>query len=295
MENENKPKKKWGDRYDGRRVKHGDPTNIIIPFLMKERDDSQVFFDAEIDVSKVDAIIQAKRKEGADIGFLDYLLAALVRTISQYPRMNRFIAGRRIYARDELRVSMAVKKELSIHTEETNVKFNFPREATVDEVNKIVRSTIAANKGEDASNNMDKLINVLNKFPRWFYTLFINLIIWLDYHGRMPKFIHEVSPFHTSVFVTNMGSIGADPIYHHLYNFGTTSVFIALGNRRKQRVIDRDGKIKERKVMKLRFTADERIADGYYLSVALKYFTGLFNRPEELENPPEQVNYDDQL
>lgn len=295
MENENKPKKKWGDRYDGRRVKHGDPTNIIIPFLMKERDDSQVFFDAEIDVSKVDAIIQAKRKEGADIGFLDYLLAALVRTISQYPRMNRFIAGRRIYARDELRVSMAVKKELSIHTEETNVKFNFPREATVDEVNKIVRSTIAANKGEDASNNMDKLINVLNKFPRWFYTLFINLIIWLDYHGRMPKFIHEVSPFHTSVFVTNMGSIGADPIYHHLYNFGTTSVFIALGNRRKQRVIDRDGKIKERKVMKLRFTADERIADGYYLSVALKYFTGLFNRPEELENPPEQVNYDDQI
>lgn len=295
MENENKPKKKWGDRYDGRRVKHGDPTNIIIPFLMKERDDSQVFFDAEIDVSKVDAIIQAKRKEGADIGFLDYLLAALVRTISQYPRMNRFIAGRRIYARDELRVSMAVKKELSIHTEETNVKFNFPREATVDEINKIVRSTIAANKGEDASNNMDKLINVLNKFPRWFYTLFINLIIWLDYHGRMPKFIHEVSPFHTSVFVTNMGSIGADPIYHHLYNFGTTSVFIALGNRRKQRVIDRDGKIKERKVMKLRFTADERIADGYYLSVALKYFTGLFNRPEELENPPEQVNYDDQI
>lgn len=295
MEQEKMSKKRWGDRYDGRRVRHGDPTNIIIPFLMKERDDSQVFFDAEIDVSKVDAIIQAKRKEGAEIGFLDYLLAALVRTISQYPRMNRFIAGRRIFARDEIRVSMAVKKELSIHTEETNVKFNFPREATVDEINKIVRETIAQNKGEEASNNMDKLIHVLNKFPRWFYTLFINLITWLDFHGKMPKFIHEVSPFHTSVFVTNMGSIGAEPIYHHLYNFGTTSVFIALGNRRKQRVIDKDGKIKERRVMKLRFTADERIADGYYLSVALKYFTGLFNRPEELEVAPTQVNYDDQI
>ena len=97
---EKKMKKRWGDRYDGRRVRHGDPTNIIIPFLMKERSDSQVFFDAEIDVSKVDALILEKRKEGQDIGFLDYLLAVLVRTISQYPRMNRFIAGRRIFARD---------------------------------------------------------------------------------------------------------------------------------------------------------------------------------------------------
>ena len=125
--------------------------------------------------------------------------------------------------------------------------------------------------------------------------MFIGIIEWLDFHGKLPKFIHEVSPFHTSVFVTNMGSIGADPIYHHLYNFGTTSVFIALGNRRKQRVIDRDGKVKERKIMKLRFTADERIADGYYLSVALKYFTGLFSRPEELEIAPEEIKYDDQI
>ena len=292
---EQKFKKKWGDRYDGRRVRHGDPTNIIIPFLMKDRDDSQVFFDAEIDVSKVDAIIQEKRKEGIDIGFLDYLLAALVRTISQYPRMNRFIAGRRIYARDDVRVSMAVKKRVSINTEETNVKFNFPREATVNDINKIIREEIAENKGEEASNDMDKLIGVLNKLPRWFYSMFIGLIEWLDFHGKMPKFIHEVSPFHTSVFVTNMGSIGAEPIYHHLYNFGTTSVFIALGNRRRLRVIDKDGKVREKRVMRLRFTADERIADGYYLSVALKYFTGLLTRPEELEAAPEEVKYDDQI
>ncbi len=294
---EQKFKKRWGDRYDGRRVRHGDPTNIIVPFLMRDRADSQVFFDAEIDVSKVDAIIQEKRKEGIDIGFLDYLIAVLVRTISQYPRINRFVAGRRIYARDDIRVSMVVKKELSIHTEETNVKFNFPRESTVNDINKMIRDEISKNKGEASSNNMDKLINVLNKFPRWFYSLFIHTIEWMDFHGCLPKFIHEVSPFHTSVFVTNMGSIGigAEPIYHHIYNFGTTSLFIALGNRRRMRVIDKDGKIKERKTMKLRFVADERIADGYYLSVALKYFTGLFSKPEELEVPPEVVNYDDQI
>lgn len=287
--------KKLGDRYDGRRIRRGDPLNVIIPFIMKERNDSQVLFDIEVDVSKVDALIQEKRKNGEDIGFLDYLIAIIVRTISQYPRMNRFVAGRRIYARDGVAVSMAVKKKLNIDTDETSIKFKFNREDTVNDINKNIRENIAANKGEDASNNMDKLVSILNKLPRCLFSGFIELIKAMDFDGVMPKFIHELSPFHTSVFVTNMGSIGAEPIYHHLYNFGTTSLFIALGNRRKQRVIDKDGKIIERKVMKLRFVADERIADGYYLSVALKYFTGLFNKPELLEFPPETVVYDDQI
>ncbi len=288
-------RKKFGDRYDGRRIRHGDPLNVITPFIMKERNDSQVLFDAEIDVTKVDAIIQEKRKNGEDIGFLDYLIAIIVRTISQYPRMNRFIAGRRMYARDDIRISMVVKKKLNVDTDETSIKFKFNPTDTVQDVNKNIRAKIEENKKEGINNNVDKLVNILNKLPRFLFSGFIELIKAMDFDGVMPKFIHEISPFHTSVFVTNMGSIGADPIYHHIYNFGTTSIFIALGNRKKQRVIDKDGNITERKVMKLRFVADERIADGYYLSVTLKYLIGLFNRPEVLDEPPETVVYDDQI
>lgn len=289
-------KKKFGDRYDGRRVRNGDPFNVVIPFLMKERSDSQVFFDAEVDVSKIENIIKERRKNGEDISFLDYFITVVVRTISQYPRMNRFIAGRRVYARDDIEISMAVKKELTKDTEETTIKFKFDPNSTVDDVAKQLREKIAENKGESGEkNNTDKFVKVLNKLPRWLFSFVIGLIKWLDYHGIMPKALHEISPFHTSVFVTNMGSIGAEPIYHHIYNFGTTSVFIALGNRRKQRVIDQDGKIVERKVLHLRFVADERIADGYYLSIALKYFTGLFKKPELLQTPPEEVFTDDQI
>lgn len=288
-------RKRFGDRYDGRRIRHGDPLNVITPFIMKERNDSQVLFDAEVDVTKVDAIIQEKRKNGEDIGFLDYLIAIIVRTISQYPRMNRFIAGRRMYARDDIRISMVVKKKLNVDTDETSIKFKFNPTDTVQDVNKNIRAKIEENKKEGINNNVDKLVNVLNKLPRFLFSGFIELIKAMDFDGVMPKFIHEISPFHTSVFVTNMGSIGADPIYHHIYNFGTTSIFIALGNRKKQRVIDKDGNITERKVMRLRFVADERIADGYYLSVTLKYLIGLFNRPEVLDQPPENVVYDDQI
>ena len=288
-------KRKFGDRYDGLRITKGDALNVIIPYLMKERNDAQVFFDAEIDLTNVDLLIKKKREEGMDIGVLDYMLAALVRTISQYPRINRFVAGRKIFHRNELRVSMAVKKELNINTEETIVKFKFEPDMTINDINRVLREEIQENKGKQSSNEMDGVVKVLNHLPRPFFSLTIGFLTWLDFHGKLPKLIHRVSPFHTSVFLTNMGSIGAEPIYHHLYNWGTTSLFIAMGNKKKLRVIDRDGKIKEKKVMKLRFVADERIADGFYLSKSLKYFTGLFLKPEELDNPPEQIVEDDQV
>lgn len=290
-------KRRWGDRYDGMRITKGDPINTIIPFIMKTRNDAQVLFDTEIDVSKVDELIRQKRKDGENCTFFDYILTALVRTISQYPRINRFIAGRRLYARNSIDISMAVKKELTKEAEETTIKFHFKPDITVDELAKQIREPILSNKGNDkeAKNSTDKLVRVSNKLPRFFYRFFIWIIETMDYYGVLPKTIHEISPFHTSIFVTNMGSIGAEPIYHHIYNFGTTSVFIAMGNRRKQRVIGKDGKIIERKIMKLRLVADERITDGYYLSIALKYFTTLLNKPEILELPPETIVEDDQV
>ena len=291
-----KIKKRWGDRYDGRRIRHCDSENVIIPFLMKERDDAQVFFDTEINVSKVEAIIRERRANGETISFLDYFFTALVRTISQYPRLNRFIAGRRLYARDEIQLSIVVKREMNIDNEGTPIKLTFQPDATVDEVAAQLREAITANKGADAeSNDVDKFMGVVNKLPRFLFTFVIELIKALDFDGLMPKFIHRLSPFHTSIFVTNMGSVGSGPIYHHIYNFGTTSIFVAMGTKNIMRVINTDGKIVQRKVMKLRFVADERIGDGFYLSKALKYFCGLFLKPEQLSERPEQVLEDDQI
>lgn len=288
--------RRFGDRYDGRRIRHGDPLNTVIPFIMKDRSDSQVFFDAEIDVSKIDEIIREKRKSGENVGFLDYLIAVVVRTISQYPRMNRFVAGRRIFARNEIAVSMAVKREHSINAEETTVKFKFAKDAVREEVSKLIRKEIEKCKGENAEkNSTDSFVRLLNHLPRWLYSFIVNTVIFLDFHGIMPKFIHELSPFHTSVFVTNFGSLGAEPIYHHIYNFGTTSIFIAFGNRKVQRGISKDGNLVQKKIMKLRFVADERIADGFYLASSMKYLTWLFEHPEELEIRPEQVFEDDQI
>jgi hypothetical protein len=288
-------KRRFGDRYDGFRIRKGDPTNVIIPYLMKERNDSLVYFDLELDLTKVEELIKQKRKEGLDIGILDYMMAALVRTMSQYPRANRFIAGRRLYARNELLISMAVKKKIDINTPETIVKFKFDLEDTVYNVCKNIRKQIADNKGVDTSNSLDGLLKVVNHLPRFIYSAAVNFVTWLDFHGKMPKAINRVSPFHTSIFLTNMGSIGEEAIYHHIYNWGTTSVFFAMGRKKKVNVLNSDGTITEKKIMRTRFTADERIADGLYLASFLKYMRYLFLNPELLEVAPKQVFEDDQI
>ena len=288
-------KKRFGDRYDGRRVRHSDPTNMIIPFIMRERNDAEVFFDAEVNMSRIDELIREKRKNGEEARTLDYIIAIIVRTISQYPRMNRFIAGRRCFARDNILISMVIKRELNTHTPETAVKFEFDPKSTVSDISKKIDETIEKTKHKDDVNSTDKLMKTLNVLPRCLFSFAIWFMRFTDFYGVLPKAVHNASPFHTSVFITNMGSIGAEPIYHHIYNFGSTSLFIAMGNKRKQRVIGKDGKIQERKVMKLRFVADERIADGYYLAVALKYFSNLFEHPELLAAPPENVVEDDQI
>ncbi len=292
----NKIKKRLGDRYDGRRVRHSDPTNVIIPFIMKTRNDAQVEFDAEIDISNVENRIRERRKNGESISFLDYFFTALIRTVAEYPRLNRFIAGRRLYSRDDLALSIVVKKEMNIETEATPVKMIFEKDSSVDDVAELLQKTIIANKGGTGiKNDTDKFMNIINRLPRFLFSFVIDFLTFLDFYGHMPKFIHRLSPFHTSMFVTNMGSIGSGPIYHHVYNWGTTSIFIAMGTKKKLRVIDSDGKIVEKKVMKLRFVADERIGDGFYLSKALKYFTGLFLHPEILEQKAERVLEDDQI
>ena len=123
----------------------------------------------------------------------------------------------------------------------------------------------------------------------------MKLAIWLlkclDYFGLVPQFLLEISPFHGSVYFTNVGSLGIKPIFHHLYDFGTVPVFCAFGRKRRTEEI-KDGEIVERKYLDLTFNLDERICDGFYYASAIKYFLRLLSRPDVLDNPPELVQTD---
>lgn len=286
-------RKRFGDRYDGRLLRTIDPFSKIIPYIMKSRVDSQTYFDDRIYFDNIDEFLREKRKLGIrDIKFLHIIIAAMVRTISQKPRINRFVAGQKIFARNEILISLALKKELTEDGVETTIKLNFSPYDTLQTVVEKVNKAIEENKKEQNSNETDKTAKLIMLCPGSVVKFIVWFLTKLDYYGYMPKVINKVSPFHTSVFITDLGSLGIQPVYHHIYEFGTTSVFIAFGAKQKQALFDENNNLVNKKYVSVKVVSDERIVDGYYYASAFKLFKRLIENPERLEVGPERVTED---
>lgn len=283
-------KKRFGDRYDGRRLRSLDAFYRIIPFIMKKRVDSQNYFEDKIEISHAEAYLRKKRKSAdTSIGLLHVLVAAMVRTIALRPALNRFIAGQRIYARNEILVSIAIKKELKTDSPETTIKFKFEPTDTLIDIARKMNEQIEQNKELDSDNATDKTAKLIMLCPNFLVRFIVALITFLDYFGLVPKIINEVSPFHTTFFITDLGSLGIAPIYHHLYDFGTTSFFVAFGTKVKEKVIDSNNNIVDKKFLGIKVVTDERIVDGHYYASAFKLFRTLVMNPERLDVPPEDL------
>jgi DNA-binding HxlR family transcriptional regulator len=282
-------RRRRGDRYDGRLLRTLDPFYLVIPFVMRTRLDAQDFFEDEIEVGPAEAWLREKRAQGHALGFLHLLVAAYVRTLSQKPRLNRFVAGQRIYARNQILVSLAVKRRLHEDSPETVVKIAFRPSDTVFEVAAAIDAAVAGGKAGGPGTDTDRTARLFMRLPRFLVRLLLWALRALDYHGLMPRALHRASPFHVSAFVTDLGSLGIRPIYHHLYEFGTTSVFLAFGHKERRLALGEDGRLVARRVVGLKVVNDERICDGHYYASAFKHFLGLFRHPERLEVPPEAV------
>lgn len=276
-------KRRLKDRYDGRLIRTLDPFYKIIPYIMPTRLSAQVFFDDMLDAEVIESYIREKRTAGyKNFGFLHVLIAAIVRVLSQHPKLNRFVAGQKIYARNGILISFVIKKKLRDDSSETTIKLIFEPEDTVFDVYKKVSGEVQSNKDENIKNSVDLTTRLIMICQGFLVKLTIALLKTLDSHGLMPKALNRLSPLHTSVFVTNVASLGIQPIYHHLYEIGTTSIFIAFGT--KQRYEGSEGKY-----IPLKIVADERIADGYAFASAFKLFKNIFKHPERLDHKPERV------
>ncbi len=272
----------FGLRSDGRKIKTLGPFFRVIPHVMKERSDSHVYYTQDLPLKTLDEYIDKKEKEGIRISYMNIIYAALVRLLAEKPALNRFVMDGRTYARHGITISLAIKKEMTEEIEETTLKIPFTGSENIFEVKEKLDSTIAKNKDLAAENKTDKLAKFLSPIPSWLFKLVVNILMFLDKHGMMPKAVIEASPFHTSAFLTNVGSLGIDAIYHHIYNFGTTGVFLAMGKKKKSYIYEDDNIVQE-KTISLAWVADERICDGFYYANALKSFYRYMKKPELLE------------
>lgn len=280
------------DRKEGRRVKTVIPMNAFMPFIMKKRNDACNFFEDRFDVAAAEQYIYEKRADGwKGFGMMHLLVAAYTRCIAEFPGVNRFIRGQRIYARYNIEVALVVKRAMKLNEEETCVKF-FPKASdTAEEVFRKMNTTLEAATA-NKSSDFDKAAKFFASLPRFLLRGVVNLLHFMDYYHLIPRFLTRLSPFHGSMIVTSMGSLGIPPVYHHIYNFGNLPLFLSYGKVEKEYVLNADGSVSEKHFLPLKIVCDERICDGHYYASFFKAMRHYFAHPELLDTPPAEVKKD---
>lgn len=293
MENTSTYKKRFGDRREGRRLRSLEPITQVIPFLMKTRTESMNTFVTSVEITELLKYVHDLRDQGyKGINAMHILVAAYARTVSEYPGINRFISGQRIFARKDIQISMAVKKELKLNAPETMLKFYLSPSSNLFDVYKEMNTKIEEYKTQEEDDSFDKLVRVLAFFPRFVFRFAVRMLFLLDYYDWIPMFLLKLSPFHCSLLITSMGSLGVPPIYHHLYNFGNAPMFVSFGTTRNERELEADGTVIQHRYMDFKVTMDERICDGQYFSAAVHALIKYLKNPKLLEISPETVNED---
>ena len=273
-------------RPDGRAIKNLEPMQMIMPYIMKTRTDSMNMYEDTFACEPMDAYIKEKAAEGINLSYMHIIIAAVVRLIAIRPQLNRFCMNGKIYARPKIWVSFVVHPTLRDESVGTTIKLCFEGTETILEIAEKINEAIAREtvnrKGE---NGTDQLLRTLmKKIPGPFIKLVINTLLWMDKHNILPKAIIELSPFHTSFFITNLKSLGINHIYHHTYEFGTTGLFFAMGKEKQVPVI-KGNEVIAQKEMGFGLVSDERFCDGLYFALSLRKLRRFMQNPAVLEKP----------
>ena len=268
-------------RKDGVRVSINDqPMYHLIPHILTKRYDAMNMCTVDIPVEPLRQYMNEKRREGVRVSHLALVLCAYMRAVEKFPALNRFIVNKKIYQRNEVCASMVVLRPG--HENDTFSKIYFePKTDTIFDVERKIEEYINTTRAAESSNSLDKLIAAIMKFSA--LTSFLcNLIRWADKHGLLPKSVIDASPFHATLLITNLASIRTNHIYHHVYEFGTTSVAIAMGNLREVPKNTADG-IRLERCIPLGIVMDERICSGHYFAQVFAYVKDLLSDPKKLE------------
>jgi len=280
-------KRRIGDRRDGKLLRNIDAMHFIMPIIYPNRCDNEAFVSERIDLTNLNAYLEKKNSDNPTYKYnlFQAIVTAILKTVTLRPKMNRFIANNNLYERNEVSASFVIKKQFTDSSEEGMA---FIHSKSSDNINTIhddmYRQITTCKKGEVKDKTSDAM-DTFNKLPRWFSKAVIKFICHLDKIGKVPASLIATDPYYSSVILTNLGSIKLHSGYHHLTNWGTTSVFVIVGEKKKRPYFDEDGNMTMRDSVDLGLTVDERIADGYYFSNTIKLFKKILENPELLEEP----------
>lgn len=289
MSKEKKEKIRRGDRFDGVWLRDEPSMNQIMAYVYPNRADNEAYINEEIDLRPIEDYL-AKKNAGRTedkYRYFHVICAAVAKTMILRPKLNRFIAGNRIYQRKYASVAFTMKKKFSDRSEEGLVMKKFKPDSTIDTLFNDLVTEIHAIREDKVVDNTTGAMDKLVKLPRPILNFLMNILIRLDKKGKVPYDLIKEDPNYSSCFLTNLGSIDLSCGYHHLSNWGTCSAFVVIGKKHFAPEFHEDGSYEVRPVLNLGFTLDERVADGYYYSKSMKLIKYLLANPELLELPME--------
>lgn len=273
----------FGHRSDGKKVKGMGIIDKAEPFFMPQRIDAVNYTTVKIKCDTIDEFIARERKNGISYSYMHIVMAAIVRILYIRKKLNRFIMRGSIYQRNTISISMDIKKKLEDDGEQVTLKMFFTGRESIEEVKKIVDDEIAKNLKEDEVHATTKTAGKLIHLPDFMFRWFMAFARFLDRHGMLPKGLIKASPFHTSCFLTNLKSIKLNYIFHHLYNFGTTTIFISMGKEQVEPYVENNKELKIAKMLTMGVSLDERVADGLYMGKSLRLFSDMIKNPDNLK------------
>ena len=286
--------RRFGDRRDAKLLRDTDALHFIMGIIYPNRCDNEAYVSLRIDLTAMNEYLARKNETEKDFPYTMFhlIVAALLKTITLRPKMNRFIVNSNFYQRNEVSAAFVVKKQFSDTGAEALAVLHGKDDFTVADVHEYIRSQVQECRSEEVDPTTG-VMDYLNKIPRFISKAAIRILMWLDKHGWVPKDIIATDPYYNSVVISNLGSIKLKCGYHHLTNWGTCSMFCIIGEKKKTAFFDEDGTMTMRETLDLGLTIDERLADGYYYSKSVRLLKYLLEHPEELEKPiKEEVDYE---
>ena len=289
-----KQKKRFGDRKDGRLLRDLDGMHFITPLIYPNRCDNEAYISETIDLTNMNAYLERKNANETEFRYTMFhvIVAALIKTITLRPKMNRFIANKNFYQRNEVSASFVVKKQFADEAAEALAVIHGKDDSTLDSIHEQLRHQILDCRDEKKVDSSTDSMDFFNKMPRFLGKFLVWILTRLDIHGWIPASIIETDPYYCSAVLSNVGTIKLRSGYHHLTNWGTCSLFCLIGERKKSPFFADDGTISMRETVDLGITIDERLADGYYYAKSIRLLRKLLENPELLELPADkEVEY----
>lgn len=287
-------KRKWGDRKDGVLLRNLDSMHFIMPIIYPNRCDNEAFISERIDLTNINAYLKKKNENNPEYKYnmFQIIVTAILKTVTLRPKLNRFIANKNMYQRNEVSAAFVVKK---IFSDDAGEGLAFIHSKETDNINTIhdeIYRQVSYCREDGKKDASTEKMDLFNKMPRALSKFLVGLVCILDRHGKVPESFIKTDPYYSSAVLTNLGSIKLHSGYHHLTNWGTNSLFVVVGEKKKRPFYDDDGNCTMRDSIDLGVTVDERIADGYYFSKSIRLLKKLLENPELLERKlTEEVEY----